>query len=167
MRSVRSQHRTQRPRLATDLLLTVVNRYYRLGTTPQHQPLFEDLAKHTSSLLARTANTTLPSRPPASDGPTAKKRKLQNGDSGETAQASVDMKNGDAPVQFYVQDVSFATPQRKKLTLEITAGHRFLRARNQTTKEIEFGVSMDKIREFEPVTDLPVLEQLLISGNCD
>ncbi|KAJ5996591.1 hypothetical protein N7522_008251 [Penicillium canescens] len=120
--------------------------YDAIGTTPQHQPLFEDLAKHTSSLLARTANTTLPSRPPASDGPTAKKRKLQNGDSGETAQASVDMKNGDAPVQFYVQDVSFATPQRKKLTLEITAGHRFLRARNQTTKEIEFGVSMDKIR---------------------
>ncbi|KAJ6079871.1 hypothetical protein N7467_009624 [Penicillium canescens] len=120
--------------------------YDAIGTTPQHQPLFEDLAKHTSSLLARTANTTLPSRPPASDGPAAKKRKLQNGDSGETAQASVDMKNGDAPVQFYVQDVSFATPQRKKLTLEITAGHRFLRARNQTTKEIEFGVSMDKIR---------------------
>ncbi|OGE58027.1 hypothetical protein PENARI_c001G03331 [Penicillium arizonense] len=120
--------------------------YDAIGTTPQHQPLFEDLAKHTSSLLARTAKTTLPSRPSASDGPAAKKRKLQNGDSGETAQASVDMKNGDAPVQFYVQDVSFATPQRKKLTLEITAGHRFLRARNQTTKEIEFGVSMDKIR---------------------
>ena len=85
MRSVRSQQRTQRPRLAIDLLLTVVNRYHRLGTTPQHQPLFEDLAKYTSNLLARTANTTLPSRPPASDGPAAKKRKLQNGDSGETA----------------------------------------------------------------------------------
>lgn len=47
-----------------------------------------------------------------------------------------------------MQDVSFSTPQRKKLTLEITAGHKYLRARNQATKEIEFGVSMDKIREF-------------------
>jgi hypothetical protein len=77
------------------------------------------------------------------------------------------MKNGDAPLQFYVQDVSFATPQRKKLTLEITAGHRFLRARNQTTKEIEFGVSMDKIREFVPIMVSQFLEQFLISSHCD
>ncbi|KAJ5487853.1 hypothetical protein N7530_002153 [Penicillium desertorum] len=119
--------------------------YDAIGSTPQHKPLLEDLAKYTSSLLARTANTTLPSRPPAADGPAAKKRKLQNGDS-ETAQASVDLKDGNAPVQYYVQDVSFSTPQRKKLTLEITAGHPYLRARNQATKEIEFGVSMDKIR---------------------
>ncbi|KAJ6187005.1 hypothetical protein N7519_001913 [Penicillium mononematosum] len=119
--------------------------YDAIGSTPQHKPLLEDLAKYTSSLLARAANTTLPSRPPAVDGPAAKKRKLQNGDS-ETAQASVDLKDGNAPVQYYVQDVSFSTPQRKKLTLEITAGHPYLRARNQATKEIEFGVSMDKIR---------------------
>ncbi|CAG8898323.1 unnamed protein product [Penicillium egyptiacum] len=120
--------------------------YDAIGATPQHKPLLEDLAKYTSSLLARTANTTLPSRPPVVDGPAAKKRKLQNGDSGETAQASVDLKDSNAPVQYYVQDVSFSTPQRKKLTLEITAGHKYLRARNQATKEIEFGVSMDKIR---------------------
>ena len=44
-------------------------------------------------------------------------------------------------------DVSFAIPQRKKLTLEVTAGNGYLRARNQTSKEVEFGVSMDKIRE--------------------
>ncbi|OQE82048.1 hypothetical protein PENNAL_c0038G11240 [Penicillium nalgiovense] len=119
--------------------------YDAIGSTPQHRTLFEDLAKYTSSLLARTTNTALPSRPPAADGPAAKKRKLQNGDS-ETAQASVDLKDGNAPVQYYVQDVSFSTPQRKKLTLEITAGHPYLRARNQATKEIEFGVSMDKIR---------------------
>ncbi|KAJ5275917.1 hypothetical protein N7524_002070 [Penicillium chrysogenum] len=119
--------------------------YDAIGSTPQHKPLLEDLAKYTSSLLARTGNTTLPSRPPAADGPAAKKRKLQNGDS-ETALASVDLKDGNAPVQYYVQDVSFSTPQRKKLTLEITAGHPYLRARNQATKEIEFGVSMDKIR---------------------
>ncbi|CAI7633247.1 unnamed protein product [Penicillium bialowiezense] len=119
--------------------------YDAIGTTPQHAPLFEDIARYTSSLLARTTKTTLPSRPPV-DEPAAKKRKLQNGDSGETAQASVDLKDANAPVQFYVKDVSFATPQRKKLTLEITAGHTYLRARNQATKEIEFGVSMDKIK---------------------
>lgn len=131
-----------------DILLTVANRNYPLGQTPQHKPLLEDIARYTSSLLARTANTTLPSRPPATDGPAVKKRKLENGDTGATAQASVDLKDGNAPLQFYVQDVSFSTPQRKKLTLEITAGHAYLRARNQATKEIEFGVSMDKIREF-------------------
>ena len=109
--------------------------------------MFEDLARYTSTLLARTANTTsLPLAPP-SDGPAAKKRKIQNGDNGETAQAPVDLKGGDASVQFYVQDVSFASPQRKKLTLEVTAGHQYLRARNQTTKEVEFGVPMDRIRE--------------------
>lgn len=64
------------------------------------------------------------------------------------AQAPIDVK-GDAPVQFYVQDVSFAIPQRKKLTLEVTAGFSYLRARNQTTKEIEFGIPMDRIRECE------------------
>lgn len=152
MRSVRSQNSAPTSPFdeSVEHLLTIANGFHRLGTTPQHKPLLEDLAKYTSSLLARTANTTLPSRPPAADGPVAKKRKLQNGDSGETAQASVNLKDGNAPVLFYVQDVSFSTPQRKKLTLEITAGHKYLRARNQATKEIEFGVSMDKIREFEP-----------------
>lgn len=64
-----------------------------------------------------------------------------------TVQAAADLKDPNAPVQFYVQDVSFAIPQRKKLMLEITASGG-LRARNQATKEIEFGVSMDRIREF-------------------
>lgn len=116
------------------------------GATPQHAPLFEDLARYTCALQARAANTSLPIVPPPSDGPAAKKRKIQNGDPGETAQAPVDMK--DAPVQFYAQDISFAVPQRKKLTLEVTAGRRYLRARNQATKEVEFGVPMDQIREF-------------------
>lgn len=84
--------------------------------------------------------------PSPSDGPAAKKRKIQNGDSGETAQARVDMK--DAPVQFYAQDISFAIPQRKKLTLEVTAGGSYLRARNQATKVVEFGVPTDQIRKF-------------------
>jgi len=106
--------------------------------------LFEDLARYTSSLQARAASTSLPIVQPPTDGPAAKKRKIQNGSAGETAQAPVSLK--DAPVQFYVQDISFSIPQRKKLTLEVTAGHRYLRARNQATKEVEFGISMDQIR---------------------
>lgn len=149
MRSVRRQaHSRPRPSITSSTSpLTVANPFVRLGKTPQYKPLFEDLATHTSSLLARTANTTLPSRPPA-EGPATKKRKLQNGQSGDNGQASVNLKDASAPVLFYVKDVSFATPQRKKLTLEITAGHKYLRARNQTTKEIEFGVSMDQISGF-------------------
>ncbi|KAJ5123362.1 hypothetical protein N7448_009459 [Penicillium atrosanguineum] len=116
--------------------------YDAIGHTPQHAPLFEDLARYTSSLQARAASTSLPIVPPPTDGPAAKKRKIQNGSSVETAQASVSVK--DAPVQFYVQDISFAMPQRKKLTLEVTAG--YLRTRNQATKEVEFGIPMDKIR---------------------
>lgn len=75
-----------------------------------------------------------------------KKRKIQNGEPGVTAQAPADVK-GDAPIQFYVEDVSFAIPQRKKLTLEVTAGSKYLRARNQTTKQVEFGIPMDRIRK--------------------
>lgn len=56
-------------------------------------------------------------------------------------------------LQFYVTDVSFAIPQRKKLRLEVTrprgAGRQgVLRARNQASQEIEFGMPLDKIREF-------------------
>jgi hypothetical protein len=71
-------------------------------------------------------------------------------------QAPVDLK-GNAPVQFYVQDISFAAPQRKKLTLEITAGSNYLRARNQTTKEVEFGVPMNQIREYAIAIYMSVL----------
>lgn len=77
-----------------------------------------------------------------------KKRKLQNGDAPETAaQSTFDLKT-ESSLQFYMPDISFAIPQRKKLTLEFTGGQRFLRTRNQTSKEVEFGVPMDKIREF-------------------
>ncbi|CEJ54488.1 hypothetical protein PMG11_00796 [Penicillium brasilianum] len=120
--------------------------YDAIGATPQHAPLFEDLARYTSSLLARTAKTTsLPLVPPPIEGPAAKKRKIQNGEPQVTAQAPVDVK-GDAPIQFFVEDVSFAMPQRKKLTLEVTSGSRYLRARNKTSKQVEFGIPMDRIR---------------------
>ncbi|KAJ5083755.1 hypothetical protein N7456_013182 [Penicillium angulare] len=121
--------------------------YEAIGNTPHHTPLFEDLARYTSSLLARTANTSsLPFVQPPSDGPAAKKRKVENGQPVAPAQVSVDMKDPNAPLQFYVQDVSFAIPLRKKLMLEVTAGGGYLRGRNQATKEIEFGVPMDRIR---------------------
>ncbi|RAK98382.1 putative negative regulator of DNA transposition (Rtt106) [Aspergillus ibericus CBS 121593] len=128
--------------------------YDAIAHTPQHVPLFEDIAKYTTSLLARTA--TGPVRPVevVSDGPALKKRKLQNGDATKT-QSPGDVK-ADTPLQFYMQDVSFAVPQRKKLTLEVTAGHGFLRARNQTSKEVEFGVQLDKIQH---VLCLPVPEK--------
>lgn len=93
---------------------------------------------------------SLPLVPPPSEGPAAKKRKIQNGGPEVTAQAPADIK-GDAPIQFYVQDISFAIPQRKKLTLEVTAGSRYLRARNQATKEVEFGIPMDRIRKTIPL----------------
>lgn len=106
----------------------------------------------------QTATTTI-TAPPAQlideGGPAAKKRKLVQQNGATTAPNTVPsslssdtLVLADAPLQFYVQDVSFAVPQRKKLTLEITAGPTgVLRARNQTSKEIEFGVPIDRIRE--------------------
>lgn len=54
----------------------------------------------------------------------------------------------ESSLQFYMPDVSFAVPQRKKLTLEVTGGRGYLRTRNQISKEVEFGVAMDRIRKF-------------------
>ncbi|KAI9039109.1 putative negative regulator of DNA transposition (Rtt106) [Aspergillus affinis] len=125
--------------------------YDAIGTTPQYIPLFEDIARYTSSLLDRNTSPIIPQPVQAAaaaavpDGPAAKKRKLEKGDATTgNAQSPGDLK-ADLPLQFYMPDVSFAIPQRKKLTLEFTAGRGFLRARNQTSKEIEFGVSWDKI----------------------
>ncbi|KAB8230704.1 hypothetical protein BDV23DRAFT_158947 [Aspergillus alliaceus] len=129
--------------------------YDAIGTTPQYIPLFEDIARYTSSLLARNASTPVQPVEMSTDGPVAKKRKLQNGDAAGQAQSPGDLK-ANAPLQFYMQDVSFAVPQRKKLTLEITAGRGFLRARNQTSKAVEFGIHMDKIQH---VLCLPVPEK--------
>ncbi|OGM41800.1 putative negative regulator of DNA transposition [Aspergillus bombycis] len=129
--------------------------YDAIGTTPQYIPLFEDIAKYTSNLLVRNASTPVQPVATPTDGPTAKKRKLQNGDAAGQAQSPGDLK-ANAPLQFYMQDVSFAVPQRKKLTLEITAGRGFLRARNQTSKAVEFGIHVDRIQH---VLCLPVPEK--------
>ncbi|GES60669.1 negative regulator of DNA transposition [Aspergillus terreus] len=129
--------------------------YDAIGATPQYIPLFEDIAKYTSSLLARNATSAVPPAEAPADGPLAKKRKIQNGDVSGTPQSLGDLK-ADAELQFHMRDVSFAMPQRKKLTLEVTAGGGFLRARNQTSKEVEFGVPVNKIQH---VLCLPVPEK--------
>ncbi|KAJ5085551.1 hypothetical protein N7532_010322 [Penicillium argentinense] len=123
--------------------------YAAIDESPQHASLFEDISRFTSSLLARPPTSALPPASPAdTNGPAAKKRKLENGVGAlqQTAQAPVDVKSKDAQVQYYIQDVSFSIPQRKKFTLEITSSPSAIRARNQSTKEVDFGIPLDKIR---------------------
>lgn len=116
-----------------------------LGASPQHGPLFQDIARYTCSLSARTQNPLpQPARP--EEEHVIKKRKLQNGDALRSSAPESDLA-ADSPLYFYVQDVSFAVPQRKKLALEMTAAGGYLRARNQASKEIEFGLAMGKIRK--------------------
>ncbi|KAL3455694.1 histone chaperone rtt106 [Aspergillus heterothallicus] len=137
--------------------------YDAITSTPQHAPLFEDIARYTSSLRTRAANSVQPVQVPVHDGPAAKKRKIENGaaavaaadGTAGVAQSLADLKTH-GELQFYMQDVSFAIPQRKKLMLEITAGKEFLRARNQASKEVEFGVPLDRIQH---VLCLPVPEK--------
>ncbi|KAJ6155083.1 hypothetical protein N7470_005649 [Penicillium chermesinum] len=87
--------------------------YDAIDTTPQHAPLFEEIARYTSALGATSSTTSLPIAP-SNDGPAAKKRKTQNGAIAQTAQAPVNLKGNDDSVQFYVQELSFTMPQRKK-----------------------------------------------------
>lgn len=119
------------------------------AASPQHGALFQDIAQYTSRLLQSKSQQQLAQ--PVSDEPAIKKRKLE-GNNGISSSApsttSVHDLKADSPLQFYVQDVSFAVPQRKKLTLEMTAAGGYLRARNQTSKEIEFGIPVKDIREF-------------------
>ncbi|KAJ0420655.1 histone chaperone rtt106 [Aspergillus carlsbadensis] len=134
--------------------------YDAIGSTPQHAPLFEDIARYTSSLRTRNANIAPPVQVPVHDGPAAKKRKIENGATAAAGvdggvQSLADLKTH-GELQFYMQDVSFAIPQRKKLMLEITAGKKFLRARNQASKVVEFGVPLDRIQH---VLCLPVPEK--------
>ncbi|OJJ47481.1 hypothetical protein ASPZODRAFT_130973 [Penicilliopsis zonata CBS 506.65] len=131
--------------------------YDAISSTPQHAPLFEDIARYTTNLQVRknALNTPVSHVQTPSDGPAAKKRKLQNGDGVGNGISSTNVK-ADAPLQFYMKDVSFAVPQRKKFTLEITTGQGLLRARNQTSKEVEFGVPIDRIQH---ILCLPVPEK--------
>lgn len=133
---------------ATDDEMLTVSTDFSIGSAPQYGPLFEDIAKYTYNLQASKPDLShpAPTAEVVTEGPAVKKRKLLNGDAPPKAPEPSAGLTSDAPLQFYIQDVSFSVPQRKKLTLELTAGG-YLRARNQTSKEVEFGVALSQIRE--------------------
>lgn len=83
----------------------------------------------------------------------AKKRKLSTPSSKSSENAGLNAT--DAELCFHICDVSFSVPQRKKLRLELTkpvetgtSVKQYLRARNQQTSEVEFGVPVDEIGRF-------------------
>ncbi|KAK2733157.1 hypothetical protein FQN55_003726 [Onygenales sp. PD_40] len=141
--------------------------YSAIASTPEHALLFQDIAKYTTTLrTTRGASGT--QLPLGTEGPAAKKRKLANNNTNDAA-ASADSAllaglTADAELQFYVQDLSFSIPQRKKLRLEVTRGANgggsgaaeYLRARNQASGEVEFGLPISKIQH---VVCLPVPEK--------
>ncbi|KAJ9197030.1 hypothetical protein DTO164E3_5999 [Paecilomyces variotii] len=128
--------------------------YDAIKSTPQHAPLFEDIAKYTlNNVRSDNANASR-TVVVANEEPAPKKRKLQNGDAEASSEPLAGLTE-DAPLKFYIQDVSFSVPMRKKLTLEMTAGG-YLRARNQTSKQVEFGFHVSKIRH---VVAVPVPEK--------
>ncbi|OAX77917.1 histone chaperone RTT106 [Emergomyces africanus] len=126
--------------------------YSAIASTPEHASLFEDIAKYTSALRSGLGGGSFASSQlrvaALAEGPAAKKRKLINGGAGVGEGGGASSANdaallagltADSELQFYIQDLSFAIPQRKKLRLELTlltasaTGVRegYLRARNQ------------------------------------
>lgn len=86
------------------------------------------------------------------EGP-AKKRKFSPSSTKNSESAGLNAT--DAELCFHIRDVSFSVPQRKKLRLELTkpvetgtSAKQYLRAKNQQTNEIEFGVPVDEIGWF-------------------
>ncbi|OJD26371.1 histone chaperone RTT106 [Blastomyces percursus] len=151
--------------------------YSAIASTPEYTSLFEDIAKYSSTLRGGLGGGSSASShlrvAAAGEGPAAKKRKLINGGVGVGAGAGAGSTNdaallagltADTELQFYLQDLSFAIPQRKKLRLELTrlapsaAGGKdgYLRARNQASNEVEFGIPMSKIQH---ILCLPVPEK--------
>jgi hypothetical protein len=133
------------------LLTAFSSRLFFTEATPQHGSLFEDIAKYTLNVQLDNVNASK-SAEPTNEGPVAKKRKLQNGDAEASTEPSAGLTD-DAPLKFYIQDLSFSVPMRKKLTLEMTAGG-YLRARNQASKQIEFGFHVSKIRKCNRIRSL-------------
>jgi hypothetical protein len=81
--------------------------------------------------------------------PTTKRRKLHNGDA-VGGSLVADGLTADTPLHFYIQDVTFAIPQRKKLRLEMTSTGGYVRARNQASGQVEFGLAVKNIRMGNP-----------------
>ncbi|OKL59116.1 Histone chaperone rtt106 [Talaromyces atroroseus] len=149
--------------------------YDAISVSPQHGALFQDIAQYTSGLQAQLQQQhqqqqqqrqyqTAQSAATSEKQPAIKKRKLETDQSTSTSLPSVQDLKADSPLQFFVQDVSFAVPQRKKLTLEMTAagGHGYLRARNQTSKGVEFGIP---IKDIQHILCLPVPEKAQRQSN--
>ncbi|EEA27827.1 hypothetical protein TMatcc_003880 [Talaromyces marneffei ATCC 18224] len=136
--------------------------YEAITASPHHGALFQDIAQYVSRLQQSQSQQQQQQQQqptqPASDEPVIKKRKLEgnNGIGGALPSTSVHDLKADSPLQFYAQDLSFAVPQRKKLTLEMTAAGGYLRARNQTSKEIEFGIP---VKDIQHILCLPVPEK--------
>lgn len=110
--------------------------------TPQHAPLFEDIARYH---LNSQANGT------SEDGPAAKKRKIANGSSLPITSTQT---NQPREVILEARDISFSLPQRKKLHLGIAQYGTDINAptttfavytRNPTTNEVETEVPIDQL----------------------
>ena len=85
----------------------------------------------------------------ANEEPTVKRRKLQNG-AAAGGPLVADSLTADAPLHFYIEGMSFASPQRKKLRLEMTSAGGYVRARNQASGQVEFGLAVANIRMGNP-----------------
>jgi hypothetical protein len=131
----------------------VANNVFIPGVSPQHGALFQDIAQYTSGLQSQLQlqqhQYQHQSATTSDQQPAIKKRKLDPDQKSASLPTAQTLK-ADSPLQFHLQDVSFAVPQRKKLTLEMTAagGYGYLRARNQTSKEVEFGIPIKDIRTY-------------------
>ncbi|KAF3491862.1 histone chaperone [Arthroderma uncinatum] len=155
--------------------------YDAISEYPQCVGLFEDIAKHVCSIQEAHENSRYDmsniAPPPQRlqqqqitpvEGPAPKKRKVANGLIGSVGAGAVGGADSvliaglqaDADLQLYVQDLSFTIPQRKKLRLEFTqdlgGGNEYIRARNQASGEVEFGVPVAKIQH---VLCLPIPEK--------
>ncbi|KAM5435694.1 hypothetical protein MferCBS31731_006143 [Microsporum ferrugineum] len=155
--------------------------YEAISEYPQCVGLFEDIAKfictereahenrfHNFSSIAPPTERLQQQHINPLEGPAPKKRKVANGHAGPVAPGTMGEADtaliaglqAEAELQLYVQDLSFTIPQRKKLRLEFTqelrGGNEYIRARNQASGEVEFGVPVAKIQH---VLCLPVPEK--------
>ncbi|MCJ1364776.1 hypothetical protein MMC16_003893 [Acarospora aff. strigata] len=114
--------------------------YEAIAQSPHHTALFNDIATYTQTL--RSSN---PISLPNGEPPPSKKRKLDDSSStnGTPRASPPEWKKG----YYTVPDMSFAVPQRKKFTLEISESPlEGLRARNATTGAIEFGLAWKDVQ---------------------
>ncbi|KIW67251.1 hypothetical protein PV04_06516 [Phialophora macrospora] len=125
-----------------------------IDATPQHAPLFEDIANyHLTSVSAGTID----------DEPASKRRKLPNGTT--TLPITLAQKDQPREVVLEARDISFSLPQRKKLHLGIAQYGSDIHAaetsfsiftRNPATNEVDMEVPL---AQFAYTLRLPVPEK--------